>query len=133
MEQANVLLKKTKFAQALDEVSRIFALDPSHEEALALQHAIRAAQAEHDRRQEEVHRLQEEQKRRLEEVQSRLKEQEQKARALQKERAAMEETVAQRIANRESRCTAKKLNAKMKKTCTGTISAKNRPRSIAAC
>ncbi len=98
MEQANVLLKKTKFAQALDEVSRIFALDPSHEEALALQHAIRAAQAEHDRRQEEVHRLQEEQKRRLEEVQSRLKEQEQKDRALQKERAAMEETVAQRIA-----------------------------------
>ena len=98
MEQASVLLKKKKYAQALEEVARIFTLDPSHEEGLALQHAIRAAQAEHDRRQEEVQRLQEEQKRRIEEMQLRLKEQENKDRGLQKERAAREETVAQRIA-----------------------------------
>jgi len=98
IEQAQTLLTKARFAQALEEVSRVFALDPSHEEALALEHTIRSAQVAHERRKENVHKLQEEQRRRLEEVQKRQKEQEQKERVLQKERAAREETAVQRIA-----------------------------------
>jgi hypothetical protein len=97
LEQARQLMEKSRFSQALEEVSRVLALEPSHEEAHTLENAIRSAQARQDRRQEELSRLQEEQKRRVQEIQTKLKAQQQKDHQQEKERAVREQTVAQRI------------------------------------
>ena len=97
LEQGRVFLTKSQFAQAREEVTRIFSIDATNADAQSLEQAIAGAQVEHERLQDKQRQMQEEQKRRLEEIQKQMKEQELKEREQEKERAVRDSTASQRL------------------------------------
>jgi tetratricopeptide (TPR) repeat protein len=79
---------RNRFEDALKEVTRVFLLNASHQEARSLEQAIYTARDEYARRQAEDKRLREEQQHKMVEVQRKIEEQVRKERE-EEERGAL--------------------------------------------
>jgi len=101
VDRGKELIVRNQFEEALKEVTKVFLLNPSHEEARSLEQTIYASRQEFLRREEEARRLQEEQQRKLEEIRQKLEEQERKDREEEERRAIRNAKISETLRRAE--------------------------------
>jgi hypothetical protein len=94
IEKGREYVAHNKFEDALREITKVFLLNSSHEEARTFEQAIYVARDEYGRRQAEAKRLREEQQRKIKEVQRKIEELTKKEREEEERRAMRSAKVA---------------------------------------
>jgi DNA-binding SARP family transcriptional activator len=94
LDLAKEMVTQAQFDDALNEITKIFRIDPTNADARAFEQTIYSAREEHLRRGAEAERLQEEQRRKVEEIQRKLEEQNRREEEERQRRAIRETKIA---------------------------------------